>query len=345
MHKKESFTIFDGKVSFIINKKHIFVMGIFILLLFSIVIFSVSIGSTFISPFEVIKYTLLGGESEFSFIIDVLRMPRVILSLLVGIALGVAGFLLQSVVRNPLASPDIIGITGGAKVAAVACLTFFTWIDLVWLPSVAIIGSALASFIIYTIAWKKGVTPMRLVLVGIGIEAILGALVTMLIVFSPSYSTSEAYIWLTGSVYGSTWEDVYGLLPWIMIVIPLTLASVRKIAIQELGDDLATSAGLDVQKNRLIMIVLTVILAGSAVAFAGGIGFVGLIAPHIAKRIVTRSYSTLLVLSGCIGGAIVMLADVVSRTLFLPLDLPVGVFVSAIGAPFFIFLLYKNHHM
>lgn len=333
------------RISFLIENKVLIILPALILISILLLILGVSVGSTMIQPLTIVENLIGIGDGEYSFIIKTLRLPRTILALMAGSSLAVSGLILQGLIRNPLASPDIIGITGGAKVTAVLFLTYFSAVSIKWIPIVAIIGAGISFLIIYILAWKKGVSPIRLVLIGIGIEAGMGALVTMMIVLSPTYSTSEAYIWLTGSVYGTNWNDVLAMLPWVIIFIPISISFSRKINVQELGDDLSVSFGLNVQLNRFILIIVSVALAGSAVAFAGGIGFIGLIAPHIARKLVGRSFGSLVPVSALIGGLIVMLADVVARTMFLPLDLPAGVFVSGMGAPFFIYLLYRNRNM
>lgn len=309
---------------------------------FFVCILGVSIGSSFIPPLEIIKQLLGQPSGEHAFTIEVLRLPRISLAFLAGMALAVSGLILQGIVRNPLASPDIIGITGGGSVAAVLFLTFFSGVSLNLLPFVSITGSAINCALIYVLSWQKGITPVRLVLIGIGIQAAMASIISMLMVISPSYSTSEAYIWLTGSVYGANWQDVQGLLPWVVIFIPLAAYNAKQIDIQEIGEDYARALGLKVQTSRLMLIVISVALAGSAVSFAGGIGFVGLIAPHIARKLIGRPHFKLIPATALIGGIIVVLADIVARTAFLPKDLPAGVFVSGIGAIFFIYLLYKN---
>lgn len=333
------------KISFCIENKAIIVLTSLLVLSLLLLILGLSVGSTMIHPWSIVEHLLGKGDGKYTFIIETLRLPRMALAFLVGISLAVSGLILQGLVRNPLASPDIIGITGGAKVAAVLFITYFSAVSIKWLPVAAIIGAGIASIIIYVLAWKKGINPIRLVLIGIGVEAGMGALVTMMIVLSPTYSTSEAYIWLTGSVYGTNWNNVLAMLPWTLIFVPITMLLARKINAQELGDDLAMGLGLNVQLNRCLLIFISVALAGSAVAFAGGIGFVGLIAPHIARKLVGRTFGSLVPVSALIGGLIVMLADVAARTVFLPLDLPAGVFVSGIGAPFFIYLLNRNRNM
>jgi iron complex transport system permease protein len=345
MKKHSSIRNRSGTISFLLDKKALRISIFLFCLSLTLFIMGLSVGSTMISPLTIVKHLLGVGNGENTFVIETLRLPRVILSLLVGMALGVSGLILQGIIRNPLASPDIIGITGGASVAAVIFITYFSEMSIKWLPFVAIIGAGIVSLIIYLLAWKNGVTPIRLVLIGIGVAAALGASVTMMIVLSPTYSTSEAYIWLTGSVYGANWENVYSMLPWVLIFVPLAFLFSREVNVQELGDDVALGLGSRVQFRRFTLLFISVALAGSAVAFAGGIGFVGLIAPHIARKLVGRSFGSLVPVSALIGGLIVILADVVARTAFLPLDLPAGVFVSGIGAPFFIYLLYRNRNM
>lgn len=334
-----------GTISFLIENKAVFVFILLFCISLLLFVIGLSVGSTMINPLSAIQHLMGKGNGEYSFIIETLRLPRMILSFLAGVCLGVSGLILQGVVRNPLASPDIIGITGGGAVAAVIFITYFSDHSIKLLPFIAIIGAGVVSLLIYILAWKKGVTPIRLILIGIGVQAAMGALVTMLMVLSPTYSTSEAYIWLTGSVYGANWNNVYSMLPWVLIFVPLTLIMSRKVNLLELGDDLALGLGSRVQLTRFGLICISVALAGAAVAFAGGIGFVGLIAPHIARKLVGRSFGSLVPISAIAGGIIVVLADIVSRTAFLPLDLPAGVFVSGMGAPFFIYLLYKNRNM
>jgi iron complex transport system permease protein len=335
----------SGTISFLIENKAVFVFITLLFVSLLLLVAGLSVGSSLIDPLVVIKHLLGIGNGEEAFVIGTLRLPRMILSFLAGICLGISGLILQGVIRNPLASPDIIGITGGAAVFAITYITYLSDYSIKWLPIIAIMGAAIVSIIIYILAWKKGVTPIRFVLIGIGIDAAMKALVTMFMVISPTYSTSEAYIWLTGSVYGANWNNVISMLPWVIIFVPLTLLLSRKVNIQELGDDLALGLGSNVQLNRFALLCISVALAGAAVAFAGGLGFVGLIAPHIARKLVGRSFGSLVPITALVGGIIVVLADIVARTAFLPLDLPAGVFVSGMGAPFFIYLLYRNRNM
>lgn len=345
MRKYIIFRSQSNSVSFLFEKKAIIVLLALIFLLILLLIAGLSIGSTMLNPVTVVKELFNIGSGEYTFIIKTLRLPRVILALLVGSALGVSGLILQGIIRNPLGSPDIIGITGGASFAAVVFITYFIdTLSIKWLPMASITGAGIISILIYLLSWKKGVTPIRLVLIGIGMAAAMGALTTMMLVLGNTYSTPQAYLWLTGSVYGANWNHVYSLLPWVIIFIPLTLLFTKTANAQELGDQMALGLGVRVQLHRFCLLFISVALAGSAVAFGGGMGFVGLIAPHISRKLVGQSFGSLVPVSAIIGGLTVFLADVVARTAFLPLDLPAGIFVSGIGAPFFIYLLYRDRH-
>ncbi len=314
------------------------------------VIISTGIGDMQIAPWKVVSVFFGGGSSIDQLVVTSFRLPRILIALLAGMALAVAGGILQGMIRNPLASPDIIGVTGGAGAAVVAFLTIFSnkdntlMVSIKWLPVAAFIGAAIIAFLVYFLAWKKGVSPVRLVLIGIGISALTQACTTLLMIMGPIYRASQANIWITGTVNGSDWQDVWILLPWSIIFIFLSFMITRQLNIQELGEEVATSAGANVQRQRFILLLMSTALVGGAVAFAGGIGFVGLMAPHMARRLVGSSFGALLPVAALIGGLLVMLADLIGRTLFLPLEVPAGVFTAAIGAPYFIYLLFKTRH-
>nr|WP_300311418.1 iron ABC transporter permease [Halomonas sp.] len=303
---------------------------------------SLSLGSYPTHPLKVLEALVAPATSDIGFIIWELRLPRIVLAILVGAALASAGAILQGIVRNPLASPDVIGITGGASVAAVLFLvSLSTTLSMLWLPVAAILGAFAAALVVFALAWRKGMTPTRLVLVGVGISAAMGAVTTLLIVLSDDTLAMNAYVWLTGSIYAAQWGDIQGLLPWLVLFIPLALLHSRHMDTLSLGDDTATGLGVNVTRSRLLLMICSVALAGSAVAFAGGLSFVGLVAPHIARRLIGRGFALLLPVSALVGGLIVLYADLLGRVAFLPRDLPAGIFVSGIGAPFFVYLLYR----
>lgn len=284
-------------------------------------------------------------QSDIAFIIWELRLPRIVLALLVGAALAIAGAILQSIVRNPLASPDVIGITSGAALAAVLFIALLsTTFSIHWLPFAAILGALLAALAVVSLSWKGGIRPARMVLVGIGLAAAMGALTTLLIVISDDSAAMTAYVWLTGSLYAAQWHDVLGLLPWLLVAMPISLAFARHADALALGDSVAEGLGVAILRSRLVLLACSVVLAGAAVAFAGGLSFVGLIAPHLAARLVGRNLAGLIPASALVGGLIVLYADLLGRVAFLPKDLPAGIFVAGIGAPFFVYLLHRARY-
>ncbi|MCR8996014.1 iron chelate uptake ABC transporter family permease subunit [Brevibacillus laterosporus] len=344
MKKLLVFRLKKPNISYLMEKRVLWIVLAILFLTFMAMVWSVGVGEYPISPWNVIKVFLGLGSDQENLIVMKFRMPRLLIGMLVGMGLGVSGAILQSIIRNPLASPDIIGITSGASVAAVVFIVLFETASIFWLPLFAIVGAGIAGLLIYVLAWKKGVTPVRLVLIGVGVKEILAALTTLITVASPLYLTPKAKIWLTGSVYGTSWDTVSMLAPWIACFMLLAFIYGRSVNLLQLGDDVAQGAGSAVELHRLILLSFSVALAGAAVAIGGAISFVGLLAPHIAKKVVGPVFGALLPASALLGALIVLVSDLVARTVFAPLDLPVGIFTSLIGAPFFIFLLVKNRN-
>ncbi|WP_240941917.1 iron ABC transporter permease [Paenibacillus sp. HB172176] len=327
------------EMHFQIERRSLIALAVLIPLAPLLVFAAACFGNTMIAPLDVLK-TIAGLQGDF--VVESLRLPRALLSLLAGAGLGIAGAILQGIIRNPLASPDIVGITGGASVAAVIFLTYGAGsVSIHLLPFAAIAGALLVSTLLYLLSWRDGVTPNRLVLIGIGLAAAMSAATTLMLIISPVLSFNQAYIWMTGSVYGARWENVRVMLAVVALLLPLTLYFARSLNAQELGDDMAGGFGVAVQRDRLCLLALSVVLAGTAVAFVGAIGFVGLISPHIARRLVGRPFGSQVVVAGIVGGIIVLLADWTARTAFYPKDIPAGVFTAAIGAPFFLYLLFR----
>lgn len=338
------------RVSLLLDKKAAAVFGFFLVLAAGVSVLSLGSGEMAIPPVDVVKALFGAGEEMHELVVRSFRMPRMILAMLAGAALAVSGAVLQGIIRNPLASPDLMGITGGASFAVVTFLTVFSdranalTVSIQWLPLAAFSGAFLVGAIMYALAWKNGVTPLRLVLIGIGLTHAMQALTTIMILFGPIYLATQAHIWTTGSVNGSNWNHVATLLPWVFLLVASIWLSARKLNVQEMGEDIARGVGSSVQRERLLLLLFSTALAGGAVAFAGGIGFVGLMAPHIGRRLVGPSYGALIPVSALIGGLLVMGADWIGRTAFSPLEVPAGVFTSAIGAPYFIYLLIRTRN-
>jgi iron complex transport system permease protein len=350
MSKYKNFRPLKGKMSFLIDRKAALLLLILLSVTFMVLVISTGIGDMKINPLTVVKVLFGGGPDMEKLIITSFRLPRIIVALAVGMSLAVAGGILQGMIRNPLASPDVLGITGGAAVAVVAFLAVFSdknnalTVSITWLPLAAFLGAGIVAFLVYFLAWKNGVSPIRLVLIGIGISTLMQALTTLMMIMGPIYQAAQANIWITGTVYGSNWKNVATLVPWTVIFLLIAFIAARIINIQELGDEVAAGLGGKVQKQRFLLLMISTALIGSSVAFAGGIGFVGLMAPHMARRLVGSSFGALLPTAALLGGILVMIADLIGRTLFSPLEVPAGVFTAGIGAPYFIYLLFKTRN-
>lgn len=346
MGKYKSLRSANSKLSFLIESRTVWITIILFILCIAVMLISTGIGSLYISPLGVIKAIFGRGEAMEQVVVEELRLPRIVIATLVGASLAVAGAILQGVIRNPLASPDVTGITEGASLGAVLFIFLFGGtVSIHWMPLAAIGGALLMAALLYILSWKHGVEPLRLILVGIGLSSAVKALSYMFIISGPLQLAERSLVFMSGTIYGTSWDkDVYTLLPWVAILLPITWLQARNVNIQALGDDVASGAGASVQKQRLFLIFLSVALAGAAVAIGGAITFIGLMAPHMARKLVGSSFGSVLPVSALLGALILLLADLAARTLFLPRDVPAGVLTAAIGAPFFIYLLYRNRN-
>ncbi|WP_138756196.1 FecCD family ABC transporter permease [Paenibacillus sinopodophylli] len=324
------------------NQKAFFIVVVLSLAMLALSIICLSIGGTSI-PLKETFLSLIGKNEEGSnLIIMQFRLPRILAALLIGAALAVAGAVLQGVIRNPLASPDLLGVTGGASVAVVAFMTLFTGYSIHWVPFIAVAGAFLVAVMNYALAWKNGISPFRLVLIGIGISTAMGALTMFLLISGPAYLAAQVLNWMTGSIYGTSWKYIEVLWPWIAAFIPLSILYAKELNVQALGEATAVGLGSRLQLSRMVLLFYSVALAGAAVGVAGTISFIGLLAPHMARKLVGHSYKLVIPVSALLGAMILLLADLAGRMLFQPLDIPAGVFTAGIGAPFFMYLLFKR---
>lgn len=313
-------------------------------------ILSISYGEYSISPLDVAR-TLLNlnqnhpDYANFSLVVFTFRLPRIVLAFLVGAALGTSGTLMQGITRNPLADPFLLGVSSGASLAAVTVIVLWKNIPISWLPLITFAGAAVTALAIYVLAWKGGnSSTFRLILVGIALEALTGAAITTIIVFGNILDVQQAYIWLSGSVYGRNWEHVRAIAGWLLIFIPLAILLARQLNILNLGDETAKGLGLRVEWQRGLLLFVSVALAASAVAVAGAIGFVGLIAPHITRRLVGPSHEGVVPISALFGGTLLVIADLIGRMVVSPSELPVGLVTAMIGAPYFLYLFYRQRN-
>ncbi len=309
----------------------------------------IGVGEYYIAPFDVLN-TILGkdlGDENYRFVVMELRMPRAILAWLVGAALGASGAIVQGLTRNPLASPDLTGVTAGASAAAVVFIVILPNTPQGWLPLVAFAGGMFVAVLLYLFAWRgnasmSGDSPIRLILVGIGLSAALGAFVSFALTFGELWYVQNAIMWLSGSVYASDWADIRSVFPWILICLPLAFLTARDLNVLNLGEDIAHGLGAPLTLKRGFLLLLAVALAGVTVTVAGIISFVGLIAPHLARRLVGSLHEGLIPAAAFVGGLVVLLSDLVGRTFMPPTEIPVGIVVSIVGVPFFLYLLWKR---
>ena len=335
----------NEKLSFFMVKKDMYKTIAVLVCLLLVVLLGLMVGTDIISLHEVIDYTFNLATIENEFVLGELRMPRVLSGMIVGASLAVAGLIVQGIIRNPLASPDVIGVTGGASVSAVLFLTYFSdSIGIQWTPIFAIIGAIITFFIIYLFSLHPSITANRIVLIGIGLASLSDALVMYILMTSASFSSERVYLWMTGSLYGVNWMQTIAILVSFILLFLIIMWWKRKFELYSYGDLVAQQLGLNLKRFRILFLLLSALLCGLSVSVAGGIGFVGLLTPHISRRIVRHHTSLLLITTAATGAILVVLADWIARIAFQPLDIPVGVFTSGIGAPFFIYLLIKNRN-
>ena len=333
-------------------KKKRFKIALIILLVLLVISFFVTLcwGTYKVTPLEVIN-TLFGNGSKMqrAAIIN-LRLPRMLVGIAVAVALSTAGAILQTITKNDLADTGIIGINAGAAVAAVLFITYSTGnyyselgqLSIFVLPFMAIVGAGVTSFILYMLSSRKGVRPRRLLLIGIGLNAGLNALITFFTFRGGVGDYNRVLVWTSGSLWGAGWSYAKVIIPIVLLMFIIVLLNHKKLDVLNLSDELATGLGLNLQKERKKFLTFAVILAGSATAFAGNIGFLGLISPHIARKLVGPYHKNFISISAIISIIIVLLADAVSRNLFSPIEIPVGITVSIFGVPYFIYLMMKE---
>jgi ferric citrate transport system permease protein len=280
------------------------------------------------------------GDTNARIVLD-FQLPRVLLCWLVGIALAVSGGVLQGVIRNPLAAPDIIGVTKGAGFAGMLLIVAIPTAPTGAIVPAAFAGGVIAAVMVYLFAYQRGATPARIALVGIAVSAAFEAGIRFLLVKNP-LNVSASLIWLTGSLFGRTMTAVWEILPWVVVLVPLMLLASRRLDALALGDDLAAGLGEPVEKTRLVLIMAAVALAAAAVSVAGTIGFVGLIAPHMARRVFGGRHLVTLPAAGIMGVLLMLVADMLGRSLAPPLEIPAGLVTAVVGGPYFLYLLAKS---
>ncbi|MFF3913412.1 FecCD family ABC transporter permease [Streptomyces sp. NPDC001852] len=294
-------------------------------------------GDAKIPAADVLRTLAGNGNAYQDFIVNELRLPRVLVGLLVGASLGLGGALFQSVSRNPLGSPDVLGLSQGSTAGALVVIVLLSG-STTQVTAGALIGGLVTGLAIYLLAWKQGVHGYRLVLVGIGVSAIATAVNGYLLTKADLVDAARAVVWMTGSLNGRDWDQVWPLLALCAVLVPLVLANARGLRMLEMGDDVANALGVRVQRVRLVLMVSAVLLTAAATAAAGPVSFVALTAPQLA-RCLTRSPGPNLVPSLCMGAALLVAADWASQRAFGADQLPVGVVTGVLGGAYLLWLL------
>lgn len=303
-------------------------------------LFSIMLGSVNIPAEEVWSTLFLGTSGEHVQILMNIRLPRTLVAALVGVNLALSGAILQAVMKNPLADPHIIGISSGAGLFGILIMLLFPAYSHLVTP-VAFLGAMGAAFLIYVLAWKNGIQPIRIILAGVAVSAFLSAFISALMILY-SDRVHSALMWMVGGLSARSWLHVAMLWPYTLAAGAAALLAARHINILQLGDDMAKGLGLRVELTRVLLTALAALLAASSVSVVGLLGFVGLIVPHAARLIIGSDYRFLLPASAILGAAVLMYSDTVARIAFSPVELPVGILMAALGAPFFLFLLRKQ---
>ncbi|MFG2652990.1 FecCD family ABC transporter permease [Streptomyces sp. NPDC048436] len=286
---------------------------------------------------DVIRTLLGNGDAGQEFIINDLRLPRVLVGLLVGAALGLGGAIFQSISRNPLGSPDILGLGQGSTAGALIMIVLFQG-SAVQVAGGALVGGLITGFAIYVLAWKQGVHGFRFVLVGIGVSAFVTAINGYLLTKADLVDAARAVVWMTGSLNGRDWEQVWPLLVLCAILVPLVMTYARPLRMLEMGDDVGYALGVPVERTRIVLMGSAVLLTAAATAAAGPVSFVALTAPQLAKRL-TRSPGPNLVPAMFMGATLLVVADWASQRAFGADQLPVGVVTGVLGGIYLLWLL------
>ncbi|WP_228370469.1 FecCD family ABC transporter permease [Gottschalkia acidurici] len=310
-------------------------------------IISMNTGYIRLAPLDVLRTLFGNGNDKENLILFEFRLPRIVISVMVGAGLALSGCIMQGISKNALADPGILGINSGAGLMVVIFVSFFSTnsiSSIFLLPFLALLGAGLTAILIYALAYKRhqGLLPTRLLLTGIAVQAgISAAMIVLTLRLNPEKYKFVA-VWLAGNIWGSNWKFVLALLPWLLVFIPYTLYKGKTLDALSMGDQIATGLGVPVEKERRALLASAVALAGSCVAVSGGISFVGLIGPHLARRLVGPKHAYLLPASALIGSLLLIVSDTLARWILQPSEIPTGIVVAVVGAPYFLYLLAKT---
>lgn len=343
MREKNAFSTFETSR----NKRGLSVMIALTILIVMVLIISMNTGYIRLSPLDLIQTMFGKGTDKQELILFEFRLPRIVISILIGAGLAVSGAVMQGVFRNALADPGILGINAGAGLMVMLLVSFYPTTSaapVFLLPVVAFIGAAATAALIYALAYKRhqGISPMRLLLTGVAVAAGMSAAMIVLTLKLDPEKYQFVATWLAGSIWGTSWKFVLTLLPWIVILVPYVIYKARVMNVLNLGEQTAIGLGASVNKEQFRLLAAAVGLAAASVAVSGGIGFVGLVGPHLARRLVGPRHQLMLPTSALLGSLLVITADTIGRWILQPSEIPTGIVVAVIGAPYFLYLLART---
>ncbi|MBT0773972.1 iron ABC transporter permease [Kineosporia sp. J2-2] len=333
-------------VSARLRPRHLTVIALATLAALTVAVISAGVGDYHIPPARVVAVLLGRGDPMEELVLTTIRLPRVLLGLIVGAALGVSGAVTQATARNALASPDLLGVSAGAGVGAVTVIVIggpagSGLLRSIGVPAAALAGATLAAAAVLLVLRTTGTDGLRPLLVGVGVSAFLSGIVSWLMVAATIDDAARATVWLTGTLNGRSWPEVWSSAAALAVVtLPLAVLAPRLLTLR-LGVDVARGLGLATGRTRTMLLLTAVILAGATTAVAGPIGFVALVVPHLA-RLATGAAGPPLAASAVIGALLLVSADLVARTAFAPIQIPTGAVTAFVGAPFLIWLIVRN---
>ncbi|MEZ4502578.1 MAG: iron ABC transporter permease [Dehalococcoidia bacterium] len=308
------------------------------LLLVLAMLLAVSVGAFLLTPSEVLRGLIERGDPVTARIVHDLRLPRVMIAALVGANLAIAGALLQGITRNPLGDPHLLGFSAGAGLFAVIAIDVLPATPTAIVTPAAFVGSLVSAAVVYALAWRSGITPVRFALAGVAVAALFTALSTAVLATSDRF-TQSVLAFLAGGLYGSGWDEVQHIWPYTLIAGAGAIVMADNLNVLALGDDVARSLGMRVERVRLGLVVVAALLTGSAVAVAGLLAFIGLMVPHVARLAVGGDYRAVVPLSALLGALLLVLADTLARVVIAPVEIPVGIVTAVLGAPALLLLI------
>ncbi|SEO36515.1 iron ABC transporter permease [Paenibacillus sp. OV219] len=336
----------SGSISILARKQRVVVTALLLFILLTIVI-SLGLGASSLSYNRLLPTLFGNGDFKEEFVLYSLRLPRILVTLLSGMALTLSGAVLQGITRNDLADPGVVGINSGA---GFAISVFFLYVPIdtgafaYMLPLVGFAGAFLTAGVIYLFSYsrREGLHPVKLVLVGVGFSLALSGAMVVIISSADRMKVDFIAKWLAGNIWGTDWPFFWALLPWLAVLIPYAMYKASAMNLLALNESSAIGSGLAVNRERIVLLLVAVALAAAAVSVTGGIAFVGLMAPHIARALVGTRHQMFVPVSILMGGWLLLLADTIGRNIADPSGIPAGIMIAFIGGPYFLYLLLRK---